>query len=664
MSYLIGTRLYVNGINISTDGNGDVYPTCTTVGNGALLSNTGDNSNNAFGYQALYSNTTGYSNNAVGIQACYRNTTGSFNNVVGYQALYSNNTTGNSNNAVGHQALYNNTTGSSNNAFGYQALYNNVSEASCCAIGYNALYQRTYGSSNTAIGFQAGNVAGTSGTPLSNNTFLGANTTMINGYYYSNSTAVGYGATITGNNQIALGRSSETVYVSGVFSASGSITVGPNATTPVITLNASTGAITAGTITAGTINSMYIGLGGSAVFTNTSVGFQALNANPSTAISNTAIGYQAISNVSTSTGKNTAIGYQAMGNATNNGHSIINSIGIGVNALSNYASAYYANDPSNNNAIGLSAMSNSTGSYNNAFGCSALSTTTGSYNVAIGENAGNAIAGSYNTFLGGNTTINGGTYSNSTAVGYGAAITGSNQIALGITGQTVSIPGTCNAASFNATSDRRIKTNIESIDPATSLTFIRLLQPSKYKYIDNPRKRGKYAYGFVAQEVESIIPEAIALTNDYIPNIYEQADVSGDIITLHNKSTSIFSADASGKDTSGNPICIKMSDASNNFKYGNIISIIDEKSFQLADPLDVSSIFVNGIMVHDFRSIDHSHIWTLTTSAVQELDSIIQRQQQQISELESKLTEQQQIQQEMSTQFVAIQNRLSGAGIP
>jgi hypothetical protein len=83
-------------------------------------------------------------------------------------------------------------------------------------VGYQALDSNTEGSNNIAVGFYAGD----SNTSGSRNTYIGSDTTTNDGTY-NDSTAIGYGASITASNQIVLGRSSETVVVPGDISLNG-----------------------------------------------------------------------------------------------------------------------------------------------------------------------------------------------------------------------------------------------------------------------------------------------------------------------------------------------------------------------------------------------------------------------------------------------------------
>jgi hypothetical protein len=183
-------------------------------------------------------------------------------------------------------------------------------------------------------------------------------------------------------------------------------------------------------------------------------------------------------------------------------------------------------------------------------------------------------------------------------------------------------------------SDERIKKNIIHIDDNDGLSQLRKISPRIYQYIDNLTHRREPVYGFIAQEVESVIPYAVKQLTDKIPNIYEMAVVSNkNFITLTNKSTSDFV-----KDSSGN-LCknIKFYDASNKEILTTIVSVIDDKTFQIADDLNMDTIFVYGQEVPDYRTLDKDAIFTITTAAVQQIDREFQEAKQTIQTLEARL---------------------------
>ncbi|MFN3454983.1 MAG: tail fiber domain-containing protein [Pseudobdellovibrio sp.] len=193
----------------------------TSVGIGALVSNTTGARNVANGYQALAANTTGSGNVANGTFALSYNTTGNYNVANGQFAL-SSNTTGIDNVANGHYALDSNTTGSNNTATGANSLNLNTSGTANVANGDHALYYNRARSQSTAIGYNSMYYAHDSSLPgITYNTAIGA---------YSL-----YGSTTAGNNwgtqNTALGHSA----LRNLQSGSGNVGVGYNAGSAITT---------------------------------------------------------------------------------------------------------------------------------------------------------------------------------------------------------------------------------------------------------------------------------------------------------------------------------------------------------------------------------------------------------------------------------------------
>jgi hypothetical protein len=302
------------------------------------------------------------------------------------------------NTALGFQALYSNTTGSNNVANGFQSLQNNTTGNSNVANGFQALYSNTTGVNNTALGFQALY----SNTTGYNNTAVGLHVLFSNTTGYQN-VAIGQSALLSntvGNNNVATG------YSALQFNTTGSQNV------------------------ANGLEALYSNTSGNS---NTALGHQALRTN-TTGTGNTALGYQALySDISGN--YNVAIGQGALFSNT-----------TGIQNVANGYNALYFNTGPNNTAIGSSAL------YNN---------TTGNCNTAIGVNAGeNAGVNVGCTFLGCFTDISSALPCNiSTAVGYGAKITTSNQIVLGTDVDTVYIPGILDVSGTYLISALGVKNN-------------------------------------------------------------------------------------------------------------------------------------------------------------------------------------------------------------
>jgi hypothetical protein len=170
------------------------------------------------------------------------------------------------------------------------------------------------------------------------------------------------------------------------------------------------------------------------------------------------------------------------------------------------------------------------------------------------------------------------------------------------------------------TSDERIKKNIVDINDDTALQKILSIQPKIYNYIDYKKKGNSNIYGFIAQQIKEVIPEAITLQTNYIPDIYDLGDYSSNIITTSN-------IDISNIINTSN--IVKIID---NYGYEykcNITSVISSNSFTIDKDINTSNVFIYGKEIDDFHALDKSYIYTLNVCATQEisrkLDLAIQR---------------------------------------
>ena len=173
---------------------------------------------------------------------------------------------------------------------------------------------------------------------------------------------------------------------------------------------------------------------------------------------------------------------------------------------------------------------------------------------------------------------------------------------------------------FYAGSDKRIKCNIHDFPDIPILELLRYLKPRIFNFIDDIKYGIEPVFGFIAQEVAEIIPNVVTYLADYIPNIYEVAEIIGKEIKLENKTTTELLKDETGyyplklKNTKGEDIIV------------NITEIIDEKTFKIDQEIETehNKVFLYGQEVPDFHSLDKDQIFTITTAAVQEIDKELQ----------------------------------------
>lgn len=80
---------------------------------------------------------------------------------------------------------------------------------------------------------------------------------------------------------------------------------------------------------------------------------------------------------------------------------------------------------------------------------------------------------------------------------------------------TLEVNGDMQATSYNATSDVRLKTNIQTIQ--NSIHFINRLQGISYSWIEDIDNTSKVNYGLIAQDVENVLPEVVHTSNTIHP---------------------------------------------------------------------------------------------------------------------------------------------------
>jgi hypothetical protein len=194
------------------------------------------------------------------------------------------------------------------------------------------------------------------------------------------------------------------------------------------------------------------------------------------------------------------------------------------------------------------------------------------------------------------------------------------------------------AANFYATSDKRIKKNICDIKEEDALEVIRQLRPVTYQYIDRINRSNEMEYGFLAQDVSSVLPYAITKTKDFIPNIYDLAQYR-----VISPSTSLLILQA--KTTEGLELhdTLKLIDTQENSIIASIVdrgisSIVIDKSLPMsASGEQENQIFVYGKEVNDLHVLEKQAIFSVGTAALQKMNVIVQQQRSTINRQHSTI---------------------------
>ena len=194
----------------------------------------------------------------------------------------------------------------------------------------------------------------------------------------------------------------------------------------------------------------------------------------------------------------------------------------------------------------------------------------------------------------------------------------------------VVIGGNVNVGSLTNPSDSRIKKDIEDINDDTALNRVLLIQPKIYNYIDEERNKGfGKVYGFIAQQIREVIPEAVPIINTIspIPNIYNSCLINNKREVYHSIPLNT-------------PIDTEVKIDNDSYK----IKEIYEDYFVIDKDIETDEAFVYGYNIDDFHTLDKTYIFTLNVCATQELHRrieaqglLIKSQDDRIKDLETKM---------------------------
>lgn len=188
------------------------------------------------------------------------------------------------------------------------------------------------------------------------------------------------------------------------------------------------------------------------------------------------------------------------------------------------------------------------------------------------------------------------------------------------------------------TSDERIKTDISSIQDSSALNIVNSLDIKEYHYIDPNRKGNNKTIGFIAQEVKEVLPNAVSVNKDFVPDemrIIENpqwtqiTDLSG-----NNKfKLEINNIDFSGNFTGKCKFYVTNDLSENDNNYKEIYVENDKKSFVFDESWN--NVFLYGKEVNDFHTLDKNQIFALHHSAIQELSRENNRLKSEIATLKN-----------------------------
>jgi hypothetical protein len=215
-------------------------------------------------------------------------------------------------------------------------------------------------------------------------------------------------------------------------------------------------------------------------------------------------------------------------------------------------------------------------------------------------------------------------------------------------------------AEVDVASDRRVKTNINAVAPVSMLDKANALRVVTYNYIDKLTKGANNKTGFIAQEVEAVMPDAITKAVDVIPSVFAAAEN----VSIIGNSLWISTAKEHHFDQGDE---ILLYDKDNKPYQVKVASVPNNKTFTVNDwKAGADQFFVYGKKVNDFRTVDFDQITAMAVGAIQELNKrteTLEKENATLRSMNDKLqsagSEQAKLIQTMKAQIEAINERLN-----
>ena len=249
--------------------------------------------------------------------------------------------------------------------------------------------------------------------------------------------------------------------------------------------------------------------------------------------------------------------------------------------------------------------------------------------------------------------INGGSVLTSFTTGWRYGVAGAGSNSPGPINDVISMKTDAGiwATIFFATSDQRIKKNVQRLEEEKALEVVRQIKPVTYQYIDQINRHNQIEYGFIAQDVKPVLPYAVRSESDFIPNIYDLADItstneSTSIVTLRTKHTEDLEKGDTLKivDLREKSIIVKILHTSNHSITvdTNLLVRISEYSPTEEDRknnIQPHTVFVYGKKVDDVHILEKNAIFSVGMAAIKEMDRLVVEQGNRIIDQGNRIAE-------------------------
>jgi hypothetical protein len=226
-----------------------------------------------------------------------------------------------------------------------------------------------------------------------------------------------------------------------------------------------------------------------------------------------------------------------------------------------------------------------------------------------------------------------------------------------------------NGGAFIASSDARIKRQLDVSDAEADLATLRQVEIRDYGFIDTVQKGHEVVKGVIAQQVAQVYPQAITRLPDVVPNIYAHAES----IVLDCETQELVLTLPTGTQLPAEVeqgVQLRLITPTSEELYA--VRGVNGQTIRIpwndtdAEP---AQAFVYGTLVDDFHVVDYDRLHTLGISAIQALADRSDAQAQRIQtleadnallrqELETLRTQQQTAQTDMASRLSQLEAQL------
>ena len=191
------------------------------------------------------------------------------------------------------------------------------------------------------------------------------------------------------------------------------------------------------------------------------------------------------------------------------------------------------------------------------------------------------------------------------------------------------------AAGYLAVSDARIKDIVTRADSQEALQTVQKLQVTDYRMKDRAEHGDSVQKGFIAQEVQAVIPGAVTKGPGFVPDIFAVAEIlgfDGQAKTLRLRLEKTHGLKAGDM--------VRLTTDAGDSEHA-VTEVVDEHTVLVGGVTSAPKrLFVFGRRVEDFLSVDYNRIFTTGIAAIQQLKKEKDAENQALTEKNAALTQQ------------------------